>query len=80
MGAPGMAEVVMRSIEDASGQRCVDLVRGAAGWAFVECRRDHEDAHGWRRMGEPQGGYGSQEAALDAARAAVPWSAEEGAA
>ncbi|WP_284263058.1 hypothetical protein [Roseicyclus amphidinii] len=79
-----MAEVVMRSIEDASGQRCVDLVRGARGWAFVECRRDPEDAHGWRRMGVPAGGYGSQEAALDAgleaARVAVPWLAEEGAA
>jgi hypothetical protein len=75
-----MADVVMRSIEDRSGQRCVDMVRGLGGWAFVECRRDPEDAHGWRRVGVPSGGYGSEQAALDAARAAVPWLAEEGAA
>jgi hypothetical protein len=75
-----MKDVVMRSIEDGSGQRCVDLIRGASGWVFVECRRDPEDAHGWRRTGMPSGGYGSAAKALDAARAAVPWLEEEGAA
>lgn len=73
-----MADVVMVSIEDAGGQRCVDLIRREAGdWAWVECRRDPEDGHGWRRLGDPVAGF----AGMDAARAAagvVGWIAEVG--
>ena len=68
-----MAEGVMRSIEDASGQRCVDLIRGPDGWAFVECRRDPEDAHGWRRLMQPKGGFASEDMARHAARRMVAW-------
>jgi hypothetical protein len=74
-----MADVVMRSIEGAAGQRCVDLIRGADGWAWVECRRDPEDPHGWRRLGAPVGVFATEAAALDAAHDAVPWLGEEGA-
>jgi len=68
----------MRSIEDASGQRCVDLIRGPDGWAFVECRRDPEDAHGWRWLTQPKGGFVSEVLALDAARRAVAWLDRDG--
>lgn len=79
MAGVGARDVVMRSVEDASGQRCVDLILlGAGDWAFVECRRDPEDAHGWRRAGVPEGGFADAAAALDAARGAVAWLAEEG--
>ena len=68
----------MRSVEDAGGQRCVDLIMGPTGrWAWVECRRDPEDAHGWRRIGLPDGSFADEAAALDAARAAVAWLAAE---
>jgi hypothetical protein len=76
----GRRDVVMRSIEDVSGQRCVDLICGADGWAFVECRRDPEDGHGWRRVGVPAGAFSDAEMALDAARGAVAWLDQEGAA
>ncbi|AHM04193.1 hypothetical protein roselon_01827 [Roseibacterium elongatum DSM 19469] len=71
-------DVVMRSIEDGSAQRCVDLIRlGSGGWAFVECRRDPEDDHGWRRVTAPLGGFASEGEALVAARRAVAWLAQE---
>jgi len=71
-------DVVMRSIEDGAAQRCVDLIRLASGdWAFVECRRDPEDGHGWRRVAAPSGGFASEAEALAAARRAVAWLAEE---
>lgn len=68
----------MRSIEDASGQRCVDLMRGTDGWAFVECRRDPEDAHGWRRLTRPVGGFRTEDGARDAALDAVGWLDRDG--
>ena len=74
----GRPDVVMRSVEDASGQRCVDLIRlGAGGWAFVACRRDPEDSHGWRRLARPEGGFTSEEEALKGAQAAVAWLGED---
>jgi hypothetical protein len=65
--------VVMRSIEDAGGDRCVDILRSDGGYSWVECRRDPEDSFGWRRLGEPSGPFGSSEAALAAARSGVGW-------
>lgn len=64
----------MQSIEDESGQRCVDLIRLRAGdWAWVECRRDPEDAHGWRRLGVPSGGFADAAAVRVAAGRDVEW-------
>ncbi|MBM2577934.1 hypothetical protein JQC91_16635 [Jannaschia sp. Os4] len=67
-----MRGVVEASLEDATGDRCVDLIRGE-GWAWAECRRDPEDAHGWRRLHPPRGGYADRAAAEAGARAGVGW-------
>ena len=72
-----MKPVVIRSINDQSGQRCVDLIQEATGVFWSECRRDPEDAHGWRRLDAPHGPFADAARALDAARAAVGWLAEE---
>lgn len=65
--------LVLRSLEDASGDRCVDLLREGEGFGWVECRRDPEDAHGWRRLHPPRMGASDADAALAQARAAVGW-------
>ncbi len=65
---------VMRSIEAPGGGRCVDLYRRPdGGWGFAEYRRDPEDPRGWAAIGVEAEGFGSEAAALDAARAAVGW-------
>lgn len=74
-----MKPVVTRSINDWSEQRCVDILRAEAGFFWLECRRDPEDAHGWRRLDAPHGPFAEEAEALDAARAAVGWMSEEGA-
>ncbi|MDB2408085.1 hypothetical protein N9W17_06195 [Jannaschia sp.] len=71
-----MKPVVVASLEDAGGDRCVDLIQGAEGWAWVECRRDPEDAHGWRRLHPPRGGFTDRAAALTDAVAYVGWLGE----
>lgn len=69
-----MKALVLRSIEDEGGQRCVDLRREADGsFAWVECRRDPEDAHGWRLLGLGAGGFSGEAEALADARASVAW-------
>jgi hypothetical protein len=68
-----MKAVVVRSFEDGTGARCVDVLRDGAGHVWVECRRDPEDSHGWRRMGDVSVAYGSELEAMAAARAAVGW-------
>lgn len=67
--------VVMASLEEPGGARCVDLLcREGREWAWVECRRDPEDGHGWRHLhGPPTVWFNSREAALADAEAAVPW-------
>ena len=65
-----MRAVVRASLEDAGGDRCVDLIEGAS-WAWVECRRDPEDGHGWRRLHPPIDGFPDRAAAQ--ADAAVGW-------
>jgi hypothetical protein len=65
--------VVVRSLNDATGTRCVDVRQVAGGFEWVECRRDPEDGHGWRVIGAATGGYASVEAAMDGARAHVGW-------
>jgi hypothetical protein len=71
--------VVRASLEDAGGDRCVDLIkRPGGGWAWVECRRDPEDGHGWRRLHPPVGGHAGRDDAERAARAAVGWLGSSG--
>lgn len=70
--------VVIASLEDGTGQRCVDILcRDRLFWSFVECRRDPEDAHGWRRLTEPaEPWFPSRQEAEAAARRAVDWMRE----
>ena len=66
---------VLRSLEEGSGQRCVDLfVRPDGTFGFEEYRRDHEDGRGWF----PVQTYATQvftteEHALTEARRSVAW-------
>ncbi|PWJ16976.1 hypothetical protein [Jannaschia seohaensis] len=71
-----MKAVVVVSLEDAGGDRCVDLIREGAAWFWVECRRDPEDAHGWRRLHPPRGAFPDRAGALADARADVGWLSE----
>lgn len=69
-----MKALVLRSIEDWSGQRCVDVRREADGlFSWAECRRDPEDGHGWRFLGFGMDGFVSEAEALADAKGAVGW-------
>lgn len=70
----------MQSIEDASGDRCVDIIRLADGrFTFRECRRDPEDSHGWRYLSEaPSQTFDSDDAALKAVALDVGWMSDDG--
>jgi len=71
------ANKVTRSIETPDSLRCVDLWRAPDGsHGFAEYRRDPEDGRGWAPTGCEAGGYSSETAALEAARASVGWLAE----
>ena len=67
--------VVLRSINEEGGDRCVDLFRRADGsYGFEEFRRDPEDPRGWY----PIGGFSDRQYAEEAetlaeARRAIPW-------
>lgn len=67
--------LVLASIEDASGDRCVDIVRLANGqFAYRECRRDPEDGHGWRYLSNAAPTpFDTEEAAREAAARDVNW-------
>jgi hypothetical protein len=67
--------VVLASLENAEGDRCVDLFRRADGsFGFEEFRRDAEDGGAWTRVGRHGAGvYRTQDEAAAAARRAVPW-------
>ncbi len=68
---------VLRSVNDATGQRCVDLrALGNRAFDWQECRRDPEDYHGWRVVSAAQG-FDTADAAWQAALNAVPWLAKE---
>jgi len=68
-----MKPVVVLSLKDDSGLRCVDILRRSADFAWVECRRDPEDSHGWRRAGAVVGGFGTAAAARADAHRTVGW-------
>ena len=69
MGKP----VVLRSVEDESGDRCFDILDEDGAFSWVECRRDPEDKHGWRRIGPLHEGFGTADAAEYDARATLGW-------
>jgi len=66
---------VLRSIEADDGVRCVDLFQRPDGsYGFEEYRRDGEDPRGWYRSGSHGARrFATMAAALEQARAAVPW-------
>ena len=67
------AKPVISSVEAQDGSRCLDLLDFGAAFGWVECRRDPEDSHGWRRLSEPRLGFSSLEAARADAANAVGW-------
>jgi hypothetical protein len=75
---PAGRKLILASLENGDGTRCVDLFRRAdETFGFEEYRRDPEDPRGWSGAA----GYGERvfpdrETAHDAARAAVAWLAE----
>ncbi|WP_108816176.1 hypothetical protein [Loktanella sp. Alg231-35] len=70
-----MKPLVLASIEDDTGDRCIDILRLIDGrFAYRECRRDPEDPHGWRYLSEaPPASFDSEAAAREAAGQAVGW-------
>ena len=67
--------LVVASLEDDTGDRCVDIIKSPDGsYTFAECRRDPEDSHGWRRLSEAPGdSFPTEFAAYNAALKAAPW-------
>ena len=69
-----MTPLVLVSIEDATGDRCVDILRlSDTEFGFSECRRDPEDSQGWRRLAGITAGFADARAARAAATCAVGW-------
>ena len=70
-----MSIKVITSLENSTGDRCVDIfVRADGTYGFEEYRRDHEDGRGWF----PLHYYSSQvfdteEEALAQAKSTVAW-------
>lgn len=72
---PAAKPKVVASLEDDTGDRCVDVIAHPDGqFSYAECRRDPEDNHGWRRLSQGEGKrYPSQYAAYAAALREVEW-------
>ncbi len=66
---------VLASPSTANADRCVDIfLRPDGTFGFEEFRRDPEDGGAWTPIAYFSGReYGSEEAALAAARSCVPW-------
>ena len=66
---------VVRSVNDETGARCVDIFRFADGtYGFAEFRRDPEDPRGWTRVGTfPPMQYMTEAQASSAAGTSVAW-------
>jgi hypothetical protein len=67
--------LVLRSINDETGSRCVDIFQRAQGdIGFEEYRRDIEDGRGWFAIGgHGTRSFATQDAALQEALKAVTW-------
>lgn len=70
-----MKPLVLHSIEDDTGDRCVDILQLADGqFTYRECRRDPEDGHGWRHLsGTIFATFDTAAAARQAAQTEVAW-------
>ena len=70
--------LVLDSIENPEGNRCVDLFsRPDETFGFEEFRRDPEDRGAWTPVQYCSGvRYGSRQEALVAAKRLVPWLAQ----
>ncbi len=69
-----MKPLVLASLEDDTGERCVDILRlSEAEYGYSECRKDPEDPHGWRRIHGIAGGFLDESTARAAAHEAVKW-------
>ncbi|MEL6959308.1 MAG: hypothetical protein AAGL89_10200 [Pseudomonadota bacterium] len=66
---------VVASLEDDTGERCVDILRHPDGhFTYAECRRDPEDSHGWRRLSNAEGPtFHTEFAAYNAALKDIGW-------
>ncbi|MEM1273581.1 MAG: GrpB family protein [Pseudomonadota bacterium] len=64
---------VIRSINDGTGSRCVDIRVEGGAFSWVECRRDPEDSHGWRLTGAGEPGFATPDAAIHSAAQSCPW-------
>ncbi|MDR3465011.1 MAG: hypothetical protein P4M07_03615 [Xanthobacteraceae bacterium] len=71
--------VVLSSLENSEGDRCVDLFRRPDGsFGFEEFRRDVEDAGHWTPVAYYSGqGFATKDDAIAAANRAVVWLREE---
>ena len=66
--------LVMTSLEDTTGIRCIDVYRTRDGKVFWdEWRRDPEDPSGWHPTGRRDGPYNGKGAAVEAAKSTVDW-------
>ena len=67
--------VVVASLENAEGTRCVDLIeRDDGSFVFNECRRDPEDGGRWTLIAEyTSTAYPTRDAVTRAAAARIPW-------
>jgi len=74
-----MANRVVASIDNAAGDRCVDIfVRDDGTFGFEEFRRDWEDLRGWfplQRCGSQS--FASENEALSQARSSIAWLVDE---
>ncbi len=70
--------MVVTSLEDADGFRCVDIfVRPDRTFGFKEFRRDPEDAGRWTLVGDySHQSYSTKDEAFRAAATSLPWFAE----
>ena len=67
--------LVLASLEDGTGLRCVDIYRTRDGnILWDEWRRDPEDTSGWHATGRRAGEvYADEAAAREAATSAIEW-------
>jgi len=66
---------VIKSLEDADGFRCVDIIERPDGtFSFKEFRRDPEDAGRWTLVGDySHSSYSTKDDALRAAATNLAW-------
>jgi hypothetical protein len=72
-------KLVLRSIETAEGDRCVDIFRrDDCSYGFEGYRRDAEDGRGWYPItGFGELRFAGEAEAMDAARKHFPWIADD---